>query len=132
MGYSVWVQRSPSAGVLIPPDPPGTATYPVIGTELIRGPDRQGDLAFNSAGIPIAQTNPVMSDDLVLLATAVPDPTTFDIRTSPVTDYYPDWTGHVLRGRLDSVNECFIDGHVERLATSTLKIRYKANAWNCW
>jgi len=133
-GYSIWVPRSPSTGVIYPPDPPGSGSYTVIGTDPIRAPLKQGDLTANSLGQPIAQVNPVISDDILLLTSAVTaaNAATFDVRAAPPSAFYPDRNGHLLRGRLESVNQGFIDGHVERIAPATIRVRYDANAWDCW
>ena len=132
-GYSFWIPRGPPSGQTFPPDPPGTAGFPLVGTDLIRCPTRQGETTCNADGRPIAEADPVLSDDVILQLSAVSNPTTFEVRTAPLSDFYPDWTGHLLRGRMDSVNKCFLDGHVERMAPSAVKIRYKSgNAWNCW
>jgi prepilin-type N-terminal cleavage/methylation domain-containing protein/prepilin-type processing-associated H-X9-DG protein len=133
-GYSIWVPRSPSKGVLYPPDLPGSGSYTVIGIDPIRAPIKQGDLTDNSDGQPIAQINPVISDDILLVTSAVTaaNAASFDPHAAPPSAFYPDRNGHLLRGKLDSVNQGFLDGHVERIAPSTIRVRYEANAWNCW
>lgn len=132
-GYQFWIPRSPGNGVLFPPDPPGSGPFVAVGNDPVRCPIRQGEPTKNASGLPIAQTNPVVTDDVILQTQFVGNPATFEVRTAPLSDFYPDWSGHILRGRMDSINECFIDGHVERLAPSAIKIRYlSGNAWNCW
>lgn len=120
-GYELWIQRS--SGVLFPPDP-GTPGFTVVGTDPIRGPSKIGD--------PLALTNPILTDDIYLYPGAVGDPVTFNVSQAPATDFYQIYSSHLRMGQLDSDNEAYLDGHVERVPAGSVKCVYlSGNAWVC-
>ena len=125
-GYEIWIPRRQTAtnpASQIPPDPTGSI-FTVVGTDVIRGPARLND--------PLASTNPIISDDILLYPAAVSNPATFEVSEAPSTSFYNDRMGHTLQGRLAATNVGFLDGRVEVIPPAAVKLRYKSgNAWNC-
>lgn len=124
IGYAYWVPRVgnpypwlPLSPVNFPPDP-GNGI--VNGTQIIHGPTKLGD--------PLANTNPVLTDDVYLNV----DPRTpgFSIANAPPQDFFQQNSTHLYRGKLNNFNEAYADGHVETFTPDRIKWSYESgNAW---
>jgi prepilin-type N-terminal cleavage/methylation domain-containing protein/prepilin-type processing-associated H-X9-DG protein len=123
LGYAHWVPRR-DLNLLYPPEP-GNDTYPVNGTDSIRGPIRLGER--------LAQTNPVVADAVQVINARVTDPMTYVLDGAPKEDFMHEFSTHFRRGKFDVANIGWIDGHVERRRGADMRLRYKSdNSWNCW
>jgi prepilin-type N-terminal cleavage/methylation domain-containing protein/prepilin-type processing-associated H-X9-DG protein len=133
ISYSVWIPHQ-SAGFLVPPMyfsfPPPAGTIPAgllaIDTNPpIHAPDKVGE--------KVGATNPILTDAVYITrGAAVPNPTTINFSTLAQSNYQGDYGGHYRKGALDSINACYLDGHVERLFARQVKVRYGSqNAWVC-
>jgi prepilin-type N-terminal cleavage/methylation domain-containing protein len=126
IGYAWWVPRvnanPPTKTPIFPPDPPSAN---VIGNELIRGPIFIGD--------PVEARNPILTDD-IYLHTPVTSPATFKVYLAQPLAF---WQGqgdssHLYHGVLDTLNEAYLDGHVEQVAPTWVHCVYQSgNAWVC-
>jgi prepilin-type N-terminal cleavage/methylation domain-containing protein/prepilin-type processing-associated H-X9-DG protein len=133
ISYSVWVPHK-SNGILVPPMyfsfPPPFGTIPpqllAIDTKPpIHAPVRLGE--------KVGVTNPILSDSVYLnLAIGWPNPTNVDLSTVNQREFQGDYGGHYRKGALDSINVCYLDGHVDRIPAKQVKVRYgSVNAWVC-
>jgi prepilin-type processing-associated H-X9-DG protein len=134
ISYSVWIPHMCN-GLLVPPVyyqyPPPAGTIPagllVLDTvPPIHAPIKLGD--------KVANKNPILTDAVYLWTSgpnAVSNPNiNFAALRQPF--YQGDYGGHYRNGLLDSINACYVDGHVERRMVKEIKLRYRSqNAWVC-
>jgi prepilin-type N-terminal cleavage/methylation domain-containing protein/prepilin-type processing-associated H-X9-DG protein len=132
ISYSVWVPHQ-SDGILVPPvytkyPPPVGSVSPALvivdKNPPIHGPIRLGD--------KVALNDPILTDS-VYVSLAVAWPTAnINFSTLAQSNYQTNYGGHYRKGILDSINACYVDGHVEHIFASQLKARYgSVNAWVC-
>ena len=110
LGYSFWISRTGTGGATIPPLTDGSGN-------AVAGPVRLSD----------PPTLPIISDWIV--SNGSPN---VNLATDPNSDLYP-WSQHIRDGLLiDSSNEAYSDGHVERVPGGSLRARfYSPNGyWN--
>jgi len=113
IGYGLWVPRS-IGGAMTPPAP-GTGFIVYDAGELSRGPIRIGE--------KLATRNPILCD--LVLTTYMHWPPVIDDLSSDASGLVWRWTsGHQINGRLESANEAFADGHVERVPGAQVRPRY--------
>ncbi len=133
ISYSVWIPHQCN-GLLVPPMyfsfPPPAGTVPpvlfIIDTDPpIHAPVRLGE--------KVGVKNPMLTDSVYCsLSVGWPKPVSVDFSTVSQRNYQTDYGGHYRRGFLDSVNACYLDGHVERISAKQVKVRYGSiNAWIC-
>jgi len=66
------------------------------------------------------------------MSSAGPYPTNIDFSTISQRNYQGDHGGYYREGALDSINACYVHGHVQRIFASQIKVRYRRlNAWVC-
>ena len=133
ISYSLWVPHK-SNGILVPPTyfsyPPPTGAVPLVLFAIdtnppIHAPVRLGD--------KVGVRNPMLSDSVYCsLSVGWPNPVNVDFSTVSQGNYQTDYGGHYRKGALDSVNVCYVDGHVDRIPAKQVKVRYGSqNAWVC-
>jgi prepilin-type N-terminal cleavage/methylation domain-containing protein/prepilin-type processing-associated H-X9-DG protein len=131
ISYSIWVPHQ-SDGAIVPPvyftDPPPTG--PPMGFDTnppIHAPIKLGE--------KIGLTNPILTDSVYLWTSGsfqVANPKTVNFLQLPQPYYQGDYGGHYQRDKLDSINCCYVDGHVDRHFAKEIQVRYKSlNAWVC-
>jgi prepilin-type N-terminal cleavage/methylation domain-containing protein/prepilin-type processing-associated H-X9-DG protein len=133
ISYSVWVPHQ-SDGILVPPMyysfPPPAGTIPAGLLAIDTNPPIHCSVKL---GEKVGVTNPMLTDAVYITrGAAVPNPTTINFSTLSQRNYQGDYGGHYRKGLLDSINACYVDGHVERIFSSQVKVRYGSqNAWVC-
>jgi len=122
IGYAVWVPRS-NGGLMMPPAP-GAGFLVYDPTELTRGPVRIGE--------KLANRTPIVTD-LVLTTYIHLPPVVNDLsRDGGLTWRW--FSGHQVKGKLESANEAYADGHVERVPGAKIQPRYNGgrNGFDSW
>jgi prepilin-type N-terminal cleavage/methylation domain-containing protein/prepilin-type processing-associated H-X9-DG protein len=133
ISYSLWIPHK-SNGIVVPPvyfsyPPPAGAVSPVLyvvdTNPPIHAPDRFGE--------KVGVNNPILSDSVYCsLNIGWPNPVNVDFSTVSQVNYQTDYGGHYRKGFLDSMNVCYVDGHVDRIPAKQVKARYGSeNAWVC-
>jgi prepilin-type N-terminal cleavage/methylation domain-containing protein len=124
--YAYWVQRSRPQGLI----PPSLGFGSALGTssplQPVHAPPR--------VGIKRLERNPILSDAVQLMvAYGGPAPLgNVDISLIAPNRFIGGWSGHRLKGKLESINATFIDGHAERIRGKDIRARYStSNAYNC-
>jgi prepilin-type N-terminal cleavage/methylation domain-containing protein len=133
ISYSIWVPHE-SYGFLVPPVynsyPPPFGTVPGALTVVDSNPPIYAPIKL---GDKTGAANPILTDSVyVNIAVSFSSPTSINFTTLPQSNYQSDYGGHYRRGVLDSLNACYIDGHVDRIYAKQVKVRYGSlNAWVC-
>jgi len=108
-GYSYWVPRFVNMyGTEIPPKQ-SVSSLSVIDFEDYRGPEKTTDV--------LGKANPVITDQVTMYMNNPPDSRVNDV-------IWNDWVSHRWNSRLDMTNQAFVDGHIEKVDKSKLKVRY--------
>ena len=83
----------------------------------IHGPIKVGDKGF--------ALNPIITD-AIYVSTNVnfSNPASIDFTKLPQINYQTEYGGHYRGGVLDAVNECYVDGHVDRIPAGQVQVRY--------
>lgn len=134
ISYAVWVPHE-SDGLLVPPVyysfPPAPGTLSAGLTAIDNNPPIHGPVKL---GEKVALNNPILTDAVYLWtsgAYGVSNPNV-NFTTLAQPYYQGDYGGHFRNGKIDSINCCYIDGHVERHYAKEIKIRFRSqNAWVC-
>ena len=133
ISYSIWVPHR-SNGILVPPMyfsfPPPAGTVPPVLFAIDTNPPIHAAVRL---GEKVGVRNPILSDAVYCnLSVGWPNPVNVDFSTVSQRNYQTDYGGHYRKGALDSLNACYVDGHVERIPAKQVKVRYGSqNAWVC-
>ena len=133
ISYGVWVPHK-SAGILVPPTyftfPPPVGTVPLVLFVIDTNPPIHAPVKL---GEKVGVKNPMLSDSVYCnLSVGWPNPVNVDFSTVNQRNYQTNYGGHYRKGALDSLNVCYVDGHVERIPAKAVKVRYGSqNAWVC-
>ncbi len=139
ISYAVWVPHQ-SHGFLVPPvyytypPPPGAVNsnlYVVDTAPPIHAPIKLGDKGLVN--------NPMLTDAVLINLnvdyaqyTSNPPINAINFTTLPQINYQTQYGGHYRKGVLESVNACYVDGHVDRIPAAQVKVRYgSAQNWVC-
>ena len=120
-----------SDGLLVPPDytvPINTSLYtplrPIDTNPPIIAPVRLGQ----KSGL----TDPILTDTVYISTSLAPSPNALNFTQIPQSFYQSDYGGHYQHGKIDSINCCYVDGHVDRHFAKEIKVRFGSqNAWVC-
>ncbi len=119
IGYEFWIPRK-NGGLTVPPEP-GDPGFLYADLNSFRGPIRMGEPQVNSA--------PFITDFVDTGGASVPPPGTDLSR-----DVFPTFDYNACHqrepGRIESANQAYADGHVERVRARDLRPRYFGNFWN--
>jgi prepilin-type N-terminal cleavage/methylation domain-containing protein/prepilin-type processing-associated H-X9-DG protein len=150
ISYAVWVPHL-SDGVEVPPvyyyypppvssvawsgtGPPAVPPNGAVSNKLIimdkaapiHAPIKLGDKGLFG--------NPMLTDAVYLSQNIdfADEGTAINFTTVPQPNYQTQYGGHYRGGVLESVNACYVDGHVDRIAARQVQVRYGSlNAWVC-
>lgn len=119
VGYEVWIPRL-NGGVTVPPEP-GDPGFIYADNNSFRGPIRMGEPQVNSA--------PFITDFVDTQGATIPPPGT-DLSREMYIGFDSNACHQRDPGLIESANEAYADGHVERVRGGDLRPRYFGNIWN--
>jgi prepilin-type N-terminal cleavage/methylation domain-containing protein/prepilin-type processing-associated H-X9-DG protein len=150
ISYAVWVPHI-SDGVEVPPvyysypppissvawsgtGPPVVPPSGAVSNKLIimykaapiHAPIKLGDKGLTA--------NPMLTDAVYLSQNIdfADHGSAINFTTVPQINYQTQYGGHYRGGVLESVNACYVDGHVDRIPAAQVQVRYGSlNAWVC-
>jgi len=124
ISYSIWIPHE-SDGILVPPMynsyPPPLGSMSLALDAVDTNPPIYAPVKL---GQKVGVIVPILTDAVYVYFSAPFFPANINFTTLSESYYQSAYGGHYRKGVLESVNACYVDGHVDRIPAGQVKVRY--------